>query len=160
MKNEAELNGILVKSLNQQGWAYKIPDQVSLTTGFGAPKPFDIIGIYRDIKGVGHPLYAESKLIKQPSAFNFNRLEDHQIENLLKCQKLLPNALVLFLVCVDFGRAEKRVYFYKNMQYLYERKQNKRSILKKEFEEASNYTIIRHGLINFEEILKGESYEI
>jgi len=154
MKNEAEFNGIVVKSLNQNGWAYKVPDQVSLTTGFGAPKPFDIVGIYKDSKGIGRPVYIESKFLHKVESFNFSRLEDHQIDALSKCQNLLgKNALVLLLICVDFGRAEKRVYFYKDMKEILNRKQEKRNILKKEFEAASNYTIIRKGLIDFEEII-------
>lgn len=156
MKNEAEFNGIVVKSLNQSGWAYKVPDQVSLTTGFGAPKPFDIVGIYKDINGVGRPVYIESKFLHRVESFNFSRLEDHQIEALSKCQNLLgENALVLLLICVDFGRAEKRVYFYKDMKELQQRKNEKKSILKKEFESSQNFTIIKKGLINFEDILNG-----
>lgn len=156
MKNEAEFNGIVVKSLNQSGWAYKVPDQVSLITGFGAPKPFDIVGIYKDKKGEGRPVYIESKFLPRVESFNFSRLEDHQIEALSKCQNLLGDkALVLLLICVDFGRAEKRVYFYKDMKEIGDRKRNKKNILKKEFESTNNYTTIKKGLINFEDILNG-----
>lgn len=156
MKNEAEFNGIVVKSLNQSGWAYKVPDQVSLVTGYGAPKPFDIVGIYRNLTGEGMPVYIESKFLHRVESFNFSRLENHQLEALLKCQNLLgEKALVLLLICVDFGRAEKRVFFYKDMKEIENRKNNKKSILKKEFESSNNYTTIKKGLINFEDILKG-----
>lgn len=161
MKNEAEFNGIVTKSLNLRGWGYKIADQVSLSTGMTSPKPFDALGVYKSEDGTCYPVYLESKFLRKPKAFNFNNLEPHQIENLLKCQTLLGNsAMVLFLICVDFGRADKRVYYFKNMNYIAKRKADKRSFLKKELLEAKNYTVIKNGLINFEDILKGESYEI
>lgn len=161
MKNEAEFNGIVTKSLNMRGWGYKIADQVSLTTGMTSPKPFDAIGIYKSEDGEAYPVYLESKFMKKPGAFNFNKLEDQQIAHLLKCQRLLGNkAIVLFLICVDCGRADKRVYYFKNMEYVNKRKEDKRSFLQKEMLKANNYTVIKNGLINFEDILKGESYEI
>lgn len=141
---EADLNRIL--GVGSCDFAYKISDM-----GRHALLPFDFFGVVKD-----KCIYVESKLLKEPSAFNFNRLEDHQIANLLAISKtpaaLNGSAVPLFLICVNYGTAKKRVYYFKDMQYLFDRKLAKRSITKKEFDSRSNYVLIKNGKIDYSEI--------
>lgn len=136
---ENQLNSIIGKSLD---WRHKIGDAGVFQ------KPFDGIGIYN-----GQSVYWEAKNLKKAEAFNFNRLENHQINNLLTVQKLNPSSLTLLLIAVDFGRADKRVFVFKDMDYINKRKENKESIKKKEFENRKNYVVIKKGLIDMGEIV-------
>ena len=123
-------------------WHHKIGDAGKFT------KPFDGIGIVQ-----GRSVYWEAKLLKKPLAFNFSRLEDHQIANLLSVQRLNKDALALFLVCVQFARGDNRVFIFRDMEYINKRKTEKLSILKKEFESRKNYVKIHKQLINIDELL-------
>ena len=159
MKNEAAFNTIVTHSLT---FGHKISDQGSTITGFHGKNPFDGFGITSTDLG-NFPVYFESKFLKEPSAFNWNRLEDHQVEALLTCKKLLPNCLALFLICVDFGRSDKRVFVFRDIDYINNRKQLKQSITKKEFLNRKNFVRIKQSKIDFNEIVKMElnvEYEV
>lgn len=153
MKNEAEFNSVVSRSLNVSGYGFKIADTFANASYSRSPAPFDGFGVFIDKEGKGYPVYWESKYMKSPSSFNFNRLEDHQIESLLKFKQSIPNCLALFLICIDFGRGDKRVFYFKDLDDIYKRKQEKRNILKKEFIELKNYVTIKKGVIDFNEIL-------
>ena len=109
MKNEAEFNTVITKSLT---FGHKISDASNATNFFKARMPFDGFGVFKDKNNNGYPVYFESKYLQQPMAFNFNRLEDHQIEALLKCKRVLPNSLSLFIIGVNFGRADIRAFIF------------------------------------------------
>lgn len=49
---------------------------------FTPPKPFDGFMIHK-----GRPFCLEFKMVKKKEAFPFNKVADHQIEELLRCQK-------------------------------------------------------------------------
>lgn len=124
-------------------WRHKIADVGRM------PKPFDGFGIFN-----GVPVYWESKNLKKPQSFNFKRLEDHQIFNLLEIKNRLKDENhTWLLICVDFGRADKRVFLFRDMEYINKRKTEKDSILKKEFESRRNYVKIKKQLIDFNELL-------
>lgn len=146
---ENQLNGIVGASLN---WAWKIPDGQHLK----GTNPFDGIGVFKStaVENAEFPVYWESKNLKKPQSFNFKDLQPHQITNLEAVQKHLGGkAMVLFLVCVDYGRMQKRVYVFKDMKYISARKAEQRNILKKEFDKRRNYVLIKKQQIDFEEIL-------
>lgn len=148
---ESEFNSIVTKSLNNQGgFGFKIPDERSTITGFHSKNPYDIYGLYKN-----NFVAWESKWLNKPQAFNFDRLEEHQINNLIKSFELINNCLAVFAIGVDFGRADKRVFIWKNkdLYKIKERKQSKTNIFKKEFEERQNYIKISKGMIDFEQIL-------
>ena len=93
MRSEAQYCTCIVKSLNSIGdLAYKIPD----ASGNWATsiRVFDIMG-RKDNK----PLYLEAKFNKDPSAFNLNRIEDHQAYYLVlnNFDFLFPHYEILFL---------------------------------------------------------------
>ena len=138
--NEQAFNTIIGNSLD---WKHKISDG-----GRHGLLPFDGVAIFD-----GAPVYWEAKFLKKPQSFNFNRLEDHQIANLLEVQRLLPGSPSWFVIGVDFGRADKRVFLFRDMEYIQERKKEKRNILKKEFERRKNYVLIKKQLIDFKELL-------
>ena len=144
--NEAKINTIIKNSMD---WAFKIPDNP--TNAFIA-NAFDGFGLYK-----GKAIYWEAKYLAKPMSFNFNKLANHQIDNLLKIYNLSlsqDNIIPLILIAVNFGRADVRIFYYKDMQEIYNRKLNKQSILKKEFENAKNFIKIKKSLINLEEVLK------
>ena len=148
---ESEFNSIVTKSLNNQGgFGFKIPDERSTLTGFHSKNPYDIYGLYKN-----NFVAWESKWMNKPQSFNFDRLEEHQIENLIKSFELIDNCLAVFAVGIDFGRNDKRVFIWKNkdLYNIKERKENKSNILKKEFEQRKNYVKISKGQIDFDQIL-------
>lgn len=149
---ESEFNGIITKSFNNQGaYAYKIPDTFSMTTGYHSKNPYDIFGFYQ-----GKFVAWESKWLNKPQAFNFDRLEEHQIENLIKSYEMMrPNVLSIFAVGVDYGRSDKRVFIWANedLYKIRDRKINKNSIFKKEFDSLTNYVKIKKGEISIEEVI-------
>lgn len=149
---ESDFNGIVTKSLNSQGgFGFKIPDERSTLTGFHSKNPYDIFGIFD-----GHFIAWESKYLQKPKAFNFNDLQEHQIDNLIKSFELCPNAVSIFAIGVNFGRADTRCFFWKNEELytIRDRKNNKNNILKKEFEKLDNYIKIRKGQLDIKEILE------
>lgn len=109
----------------QNGWCYKIPD-----VGFDL-KPYDCFGFHNGMSYV-----MELKWLPKPQAFNFNRLEQHQIDNLIQTYEIMgDNVRACFIIGVEYSRMDKRAYVFTNEQ-LYEirrRKENKENILKKEF---------------------------
>lgn len=148
---ESDFNSIIVKSLNTQGgYGYKIPDTFSIYSQQRNKAPYDIFGYYK-----GKFICCESKWLPQPKAFPLTRLEEHQIENLIKAYENIENSIALFIIGVDFGKSDKRCYIWKNesLYYIRERKENKKNILKKEFEQLNNCIPIYKGLINFENII-------
>ena len=150
---EKDFNTIVTKSLNNQaGFGFKIPDERSTITGFHSKNPFDVFGVFDK-----HMVCWESKYLPKPQSFNFNHLQDHQIDNLIKIYELmgLDRCLSVFAVGVDFGRNDKRVFIWKNEQLyqIKERKANQQNILKKEFEGLTNYVKIKKGEIDMADFL-------
>jgi penicillin-binding protein-related factor A (putative recombinase) len=136
---EAQFNTIIGNSLD---WRHKIGDAGRFK------KPFDGFGVFR-----GKPVYWEAKWLKTPKAFPWSRLEDHQIESLLNIQRLMPDAHCLFIIGVDYGRADKRIFIFTDMELVNRRKQIEKSILKKEFDARTDYVKITQQLIPFGEVL-------
>ena len=134
---EVEVNTIVGRSLD---WSFKIPDDSR------GKKPFDVFGAYN-----GCPVYIESKNLKRPEAFPWDRFEPHQISNLLRIQELIPNAISIFLVVVDYGRSKKRAYIFQDMKELKRRWDDpeEKSIKKKEWDKRTNYIMIEKGHIDF-----------
>ena len=143
MKNEAEFNRVVCRSINKEGFARKIADTVSYTSKRHSDLPFDIFGIYG-----GHPVYIESKFLKEPKAFNLSRLENHQLDALLKCRKLCPDARCYLLIGVVFGRGDIRVFYFDDLDEIKRRKDSHQSILKKEFLSNDRFVSVKKGLID------------
>lgn len=141
MLKEYELNSIIKKSLD---WAHKISDAGQIEHG---KSPFDGFGRYKV-----QPVYWESKFLPEVKSFNFNRLEDHQLESLKETSKI-KDSLSLFLIGVVFGRNDIRVFIFRDLNYIENRKKEKRNILKKEFLERTNFIKIKKGMIDIEELL-------
>ena len=96
--------------------------------------------MYVSESGKGYPVYWESKSLNEPKAFPMTRLEDHQINYLIKLYNALgEDALCLFLICVDFGRADKRVFVWKNKDLLYIGKNRYDSAFWTAYPDLSNY---------------------
>lgn len=149
---ESDFNSIVTKSFNSQGgYGFKIPDERSTITGFHSKNPYDVYGLY------GGKFWAwESKWMNKPQSFNFNRLEEHQIDNLIKAYELMKgNGISVFAIGIDYGRADKRVFIWKNedLYKIKERKNQGKNILKKEFDSLENYVRISKNLVNLDEII-------
>ena len=149
MKNEANFNGIISSSINTKGYAYKIPDTFS-SSGMRSIAPFDGFG-WCD----GKFLCWEAKYLTEPKAFNFKRLENHQIKSLISAYENIKNCESIFIIGVNFGRADKRCFVFKNkdLYYIKDRKEKGESLLKKEFENLP-YFKIKKNQIDIEELLK------
>ena len=124
---EKDFQSIVTHTFNSQnGWCYKIPDN-----GFDT-KPYDCYGFHDGMSYV-----MELKWLNKPQAFNFNRLEQHQIDNLIKTYEIMgDNVRACFIVGIDYGRLDKRVFIFCNDQ-LYDikkRKEEKKNLLKKDFQ--------------------------
>ena len=150
---EKDFNTIVTRSFNDfGGYGFKIPDERSTITGFHSKNPYDVFGIYK-----GKFWAWESKWMNGVKAFNFSHLQDHQIDSLIKSYELMEgNGISVFAIGIDFGRADKRVFIWKN-EMLYdikERKNSNKSILAKEFKELDNYVKITKGLIPLEQIME------
>lgn len=146
---ENDLNSIISRSLNKKGCGFKIPDTFA-SGSFNHPKLlYDGIGFYN------HKFVCwESKYLNEPKSFPFTRLEDHQIKALLDFYEN-TDCYSLFLIGVNFGRGDNRVFYWMNddLYKINERKNNKDNIYKKEFLSLDNYIKIKKGVIDFDEIL-------
>lgn len=151
MKNEAEFNSVVKRSIDLLGLGHKIPDTFT-TTGVRAKAPFDGFG-----SALNKMIVWESKFLHEPEAFNFKRLEDHQIESLLKVYESFTDkdrVLALFIIGVNFGRGDIRAFIWKNddLYTIDSRKKESKSILKKEFLSLDNYVKVKKGVIDLESI--------
>lgn len=140
VQTEQQFNSLIGRNLDIH---YKIPDIGNCI------KPFDGFGIINKT-----PIYWESKFLREPKSFNFNRLEDHQLYYLTEFKKACPHSLCVLLIGVVFGRGDLRVFYYTDLEDIFNRKKEKRSILKKEFLSSSNYVPVIDKQINFEKILE------
>lgn len=115
MKNEAELCTVIKKSLVD---GYKIPDESGFQTGaHSSIRCFDGIGMLSADKFGGSNndlnfICWEAKLMKNPGAFSFKRLQPWQNEYLSKYAKA-RDVRSLVIVGVDYGRADKRVFVFR-----------------------------------------------
>lgn len=151
---ERDFNTIVSRSLNNLGgYGFKISDSGQYFNGkVGHSKnPFDGFGRFNN-----HFVCWESKYLNSPSSFNFNNLQDHQIENLIGFYEGIPEACYsLFLIGVNFGRNDIRAFYWINedLYNIKKRKENKDNIFKKEFLSLNNFIKIKKGMINLDEIL-------
>ena len=148
---ESDFNSIVTKSFNSQGgYGFKIPDERSTITGFHSKNPYDVFGLRE-----GKFWAWESKWMNKVQSFNFNRLEQHQIDNLIKAYEIMgDNSVCVFAVGVDFGRADKRIFVWGNSELynIRERKLSKNNILGKEFQKLDNFVTISKGEIPLDKI--------
>lgn len=133
--NEADLNTIVKNSVNETigGWAYKIPDPQGQQAISAVQRPYDGFGFLNY-----SPLYWEGKFQKGYKAFNFKRIEDHQIDNLTIAQVLSKKNKIPVYSCVALGVWQSREYFdvfFFDIESLNQLiGSGKKSILKKELE--------------------------
>lgn len=82
---EKDLNKLIKRNINLQGgWAEKISDPAGVAVKMASPNPFDGFGYTKNFN-----IVFESKLIKYAySAFNFNAIQPHQLQNLLKISEI------------------------------------------------------------------------
>jgi len=124
--NETDLNKIISDSAYiNSGHYHKISDDSR------TQKPYDGYGIINHL-----PAYIECKFKKEIDAFNFNKIEPHQLRNLTTIRKELsvPNYSLIVL-----GLWKSREYFnimFFDIEYINTLiSLGKKSILKKELEE-------------------------
>ena len=150
---EKDFNSIVTKSFNSQGgYSFKIPDERSTITGFHSKNPYDVFGLYK-----GKFWAWESKWMNKVQSFNLNRLEDHQIDSLIKSYEIMgENGVSVFAIGVDFGRADKRIFIWANSELynIRERKKLKSNILGKEFKELTNFVRISKKEVIIDEVLE------
>lgn len=149
MKNEAEYCTCIVKSLNEVGVGFKIPD--STGTWATSKRCFDIIGRIN-----AHPAYIEAKFNKSMSAFNLARIEPHQATYLDEFAKI-PNAVCIIALGVQAGRGDVRSYLFdwRDLSDLYK----KGFSIHSKYLEQLPYNKISKGLFDFYNIIKKEDLQ-
>lgn len=149
---EREFNTIVSRSLNTLGgFGFKIPDTFASGSYSRSEAPYDGCGYFNK-----HFVCWESKYLNSPSAFNFNNLKEHQINNLISFYENIPDRCYsLFLIGVNFGRGDIRCFYWINddLYKIKGRKDNKENILKKDFVVFDNYIKVKKGILDFNEIL-------
>lgn len=151
---EREFNTIVSRSFNTLGgFGFKIPDSGQYLNGnvTHTQSPYDGCGYFNK-----HFVCWESKYLNSPSAFNFNNLKEHQINNLISFYENIPDRCYsLFLIGVNFGRGDVRCFYWLNddLYKIKGRKANKENILKKDFLVFDNYIKVKKGILDFNEIL-------
>ena len=149
---EREFNTIVARSFNTLGgFGFKIPDTFASDSYSRSKAPYDGYGYFNK-----HFVCWESKYLNSPSAFNFNNLKEHQINNLIYFYENIPDRCYsLFLIGVNFGRGDIRCFYWINddLYKIKGRKNNKENILKKDFLAFDNYIKVKKGVLNFSEIL-------
>lgn len=145
MKNESEVCTILRNSFKEKDEeAFKIPDPSSMYSQTIA-RPFDLIASWRD-----RMIFIEAKYMKTPGSFNLQRIEEHQIEALQSWKISVPSSESWIVLGVTFGRADHRLYIFKDIHNIAERRTNKQNFLRKELEKLPYYKV-RKNLIDLEE---------
>lgn len=135
---ESDLNRIIKLNINEQdGWCEKISDSAGIAAKMASKNPFDLFGITEN-----YIFYFESKLSKKWEAFAFSRIEDHQINNLLKIREIVSSTNFPVLTCITFAiwLPRKDIELFVFSIGLIEKliKEGKKSINKKELEKLSN----------------------
>jgi penicillin-binding protein-related factor A (putative recombinase) len=139
MTNEASLNTVIKMSLQ---WGYKIPDptgQYSSTIS----RPFDLFGIYNN-----RPIYIESKYASGLKSFDLQRIEDHQIENLISIKNLMPIAYCWIIYGVHVNNRDNRIYVFDDLTDLLQRRKDHNNFLKKDLE-TMPFLSISKGITDF-----------
>ncbi len=100
------------------------------------------------------PLYLEAKFNKDPSAFNFNRIEEHQAYYLDEFAKI-PDAICYVALGVQWKRGETRsfIFDWRDISVLYHKGF---SIHKKELEKLP-YNLIKKDIFTFDNIITKET---
>jgi penicillin-binding protein-related factor A (putative recombinase) len=147
---EKDLNRILVKSINEIGWAHKISDDAQTFTAT-SKKPFDYFGVTPH-----YMIFSESKLVKEGLySFNFKRIEDHQLRSLeiiKTMSKILEFVNCHSIVNVGFWKPRKFFYvIFLDIEAIFESLADGNISLKKKVLEniidADMYLEIKKGLV-------------
>lgn len=149
---ENDFNGLVTKTFNnnENAWAYKIPDPQGMAALSSIKRPCDIIAVYNN-----ESYYIESKLLKNEFlAFNFSRIEEHQIYHLTRIKKSNPNTLCLIFVAYWVSRKIYEFFVF-DIDFILEQMKTNKSILKKKILEMRNKNMsikISKGKFNIDEM--------
>ncbi len=142
MTNERELNTIIKNTLLLNGgWAFKIADPQGKAVYTSIPNPFDGFGVSNHT-----PVYWEAKYLNKMMAFSLKKIEDHQILHLCRIHELLTNSICCIILGVKISHTDNRVYIFKDIVGINERRNNNQNYLKKELESLP-YFKIKAGII-------------
>jgi penicillin-binding protein-related factor A (putative recombinase) len=125
---EKDLNTIINNSFKELGFSHKIADPIG---GTGIQNPFDGFSVLQ-----GKQWYWEAKLLKGYQAFNFNKIENHQLESLRLIEDhSCSHTRCLFIVGIWEAYKYTHIYIF-DFKYIEEKKfDGKKSILKKDFQD-------------------------
>ncbi len=143
MKNEAEFCTVIKHSLTT---SYKICDDPN---GFGSRRCFDGIGMLSINDKLTFVCW-EAKFLKTYSAFNFNRIEEHQNFYLTEYQKSGVKSFVI--VGINCGRADIRVFVFDWNEQFSELYKNGFSLHKKDLDKLP-YNKVSKGAFRFDNII-------
>lgn len=142
MRNESDCCSIIKNSFLLLGEeCFKIPDPSGLYAKTIA-RPFDMIATLS-----GHPVFIEAKFMKGMQAFALSRIEDHQIEALKSWRGKIPGSESWIVLGVNAGRADNRIYIFKNILDIAGRRMERRNYLKKDLEQLP-YMKVQKNLVD------------
>lgn len=143
---ESDLNTIIGRSIRRTEFYHKMSDESS------DQKPFDGFGILNN-----KPLYVEAKLIKNGMySFNFNKIEDHQYENLERIANSLNKSIggsfyAIYMIGFFKSRDFFRVLCFSHETIRAMKEEGKKSLKKKELEayiDSGKYLDIKYESID------------
>ena len=120
-------------------WYHKVSDYGGVRHGV---LPFDLFGVLNN-----KPIYIEAKFSKKPESFNLQRIQPHQLENLMEVKRLCPIAQCWVVLGVNFSRGDTRVYVFDDLDNLKKRRDSKDNILKKELLSLPYYPIKKGKIV-------------
>lgn len=147
MKNEAEFCTVVKNSMIN---GFKIPDPSDMFNAT-SKRCFDGIGTLMIDDKLTFVCW-EAKYLKSMSAFNFNRIEEHQNYYLTEFHKA-ESIKSYLIVGVNCGRADIRVFVFDWNEKFSELYKNGFSIHKKYLEKMP-YNKVSKGIFKFENIVK------
>ena len=152
MWNEAKFCTTVVHSLVE---GYKIPDESGFQYGVKSSiRCFDGIGTLK-VNGELHFVCWEAKVLKQMSAFNFNKIREWQNDYLTQYSHA-KSVLCYVILGVDCGRGDKRAYIFKWDDLMSQLYHKGFSVHKKELEKLP-YNLIKKDVFTFDNIITKET---
>lgn len=148
MRNEAEYCSCIVRSLNNCGLGWKIPDPNS-SYACTVKRAFDIMGRI-DKDSHSSAVYIEAKYSKDACSFSLKRIEDHQGWYLTQFNKI-DNSLCYIAYGCTYKRGDVRsfIFEWKSLKPLFDVGFS----IHKKYLDKLPYNKIKEGLFAFENVI-------
>ncbi len=145
---EKEINTIINNNFKRFGFSHKIADPMG---GTGIQNPFDGFSVMNNTC-----MYWETKRLVDYQAFNFRKIEEHQIKNLKLIKDISSYTMCLIILAIWKSHKYLDLFFFDISYILYNRDiLGKKSILKKEllnFKVNNKYLTVKKKVFDVNKI--------